>query len=62
VGLTTLGSLIEAGGFMSYIYSETPLTFKNMNKPMVEMVVEASAQERKLLMEKLDNLKREMSK
>lgn len=62
VGLTTLGSLIEAGGFMSYIYSETPLTFKNMNKPMVEMIVEATVQEKQALMEKLDNLKKEMAR
>jgi len=62
VGLTTIGSLIEAGGFLSYIYSETPLTFKNMSKPIAEMVVEASKEDRKLLLDKLNGLKREMSK
>jgi hypothetical protein len=61
VGLTTLGSLIEAGGFMSYIYSETPLIFKNMNKTMVEMVVQVTDQERKDLNTKLENLKQKMS-
>jgi hypothetical protein len=62
VGLTTIGSLIEAGGFLSYIYSEIPLTFKNMNKPIAEMVVEATKEDRKFLLDKLDGLKREMAK
>jgi len=60
VGMTTLGSLIEAGGFMSYIYSEVPLTFTNMNKPMVEMVVNVTAVEKQALLEKLEALKREV--
>jgi hypothetical protein len=59
VGMTTLGSLIEAGGFMSYIYSETPLSFTNMNKPMAEMVVNVTPAEKQALMLKLEALKRE---
>jgi hypothetical protein len=60
VGLTTLGSLIETGGFVSYIYSETPLMFKNMSKQMVEITVVASEQDKKDLALKLENLKNKM--
>lgn len=58
VGMTTLGSLLEIGGFMAYLYSETPLTFKNFNKPMIEMVVQVSDQEKAELLKQLEEVQR----
>lgn len=57
VGMLTLGSLIETGGFMSYIYSEVPLTFTNMNRPMVEIKFEVTDEERRQLQQKLEEVK-----
>lgn len=57
LGMTTLGSLIETGGFMSYIYSETPLTFTNFNKPMAKIVVEVTPEERAELSRRLASLR-----
>lgn len=45
VGLTTLGSLIEFGGFISYIYSEVPLVFAG--KKMIEVEVVATLEQQK---------------
>jgi len=45
VGMTTLGSLLEIGGFLAYLYSEAPLTFKGLNKPPIEIEVVASRSE-----------------
>lgn len=59
VAMSTVGSLIEMGGFISYIYSETPLTFSGLDKPMIEMGVEASKEELHTLMQGLQELKRE---
>jgi hypothetical protein len=58
VGMTTIGSLLECGGFISYIYSEVPLPFEGLNKKIVELKVEASKEERVKLMKKLEDLKR----
>jgi len=60
VGITTIGSLIEAGGFMAYIYSEQPLVFKNLTKPPIEFEVEATADERAVLSAKLEELRSNM--
>ena len=54
VGMTTAGSLLEIGGFLSYIYSEVPLSFGN--KAITNITVEASAAEREALMQKLGKL------
>lgn len=58
VGLTTIGSLIEAGGFISYIYSEVPLPFTGLSKQVVEIKVEASQEERTEMMRKLEDLRK----
>lgn len=59
VGMTTLGSLLEIGGFLAYVYSETPLTFSSMGQPvkMIEMNVEMSAEERQVFQKRLGDLK-----
>lgn len=57
VGLTTLGSLIEFGGMVSYIYSETPLNFAGMNKPVIEMTIQASEEEKTKMLGDLNDLK-----
>lgn len=57
VGMTTLGSLIEVGGFLSYVYSEVPLHFTNLSKPMIEMQVQASPAELKEFKAALDRAK-----
>ncbi|MFA4846427.1 MAG: hypothetical protein WC654_07805 [Patescibacteria group bacterium] len=59
VGMTTLGSLLEIGGFLAYIYSETPLTFSSGGAPvkMVELTVELSVAERKEFDARLRDLK-----
>ena len=62
VGMTTLGALLEIGGFLSYFYSETPITFQNLDKKMVTMVVEATPEEKQALMGKLESLKRDAAK
>ncbi|QQS22934.1 hypothetical protein IPM19_04970 [bacterium] len=58
VGMTTLGSLIEFGGFASYIYSETPLNFKGKN--VIELTVEATPEEKEQLTKKLEQMKNAM--
>lgn len=58
VGLTTIGSMIEFGGFISYIYSEVPLPFTGLAKQIVEIKVEASQEERTEMMRKLEDLKK----
>ena len=58
VGMTTLGSLIEVGGFVSYIYSETPLIFTGMEKKMIEIKVEASPEEIQIFKSELDKLRK----
>jgi hypothetical protein len=62
VGMSTLGSLIEIGGFLSYLYSETPLTFQNLDKKMVTLVVEATEEEKKVFNQQLQQLRTEMAK
>jgi len=59
VGMTTLGSMLEIGGFLAYIYSETPLTFSSGGAPvkMVEMSVEMSATDRKEFDTRLQELR-----
>ena len=58
VGMTTVGSLIETGGFMAYIYSEMPLNFKNLNTPMVEFDVQVTPEEKAQLTQQLkDSMK-----
>lgn len=59
VGMTTLGSLIEYGGFTSYFLSEVPLTFEGMNKPMVSLKVEIPAEQRAAFLASLEALKKE---
>lgn len=57
LGMTTLGSLLECGGFLSYIYSEVPLMFQDFNKPMVTITASVTPEERAELAKKLDELK-----
>jgi len=60
VGMTTLGSLIEIGGFSSFIYSETPITFTNLQKPIVELTIMATAEEKTQFLQELENLKKQV--
>lgn len=62
VGLTTMGSLLEFGGFTGYVYSETPLNFKSGEKEVVVVQVEASDAERTQLTERLNDLRAEAAK
>lgn len=59
VGMTTLGSLLEIGGFLAFLYSETPLTFKNLNKPMVELTIVATDAERAEFLKTLEAMKQQ---
>jgi hypothetical protein len=43
--MTTIGSLVEWGGFVGFIWSETPLYFSNMKTQMVKVEVKASPEE-----------------
>jgi hypothetical protein len=45
VGMSTLGSLIEFGGYGFFMYSETPLHFENLDKPIIKVTVEATPPE-----------------
>lgn len=58
VGMTTIGSLIEMTGFFICIYSEMPLNFTNLDKPIVKFTVEASPEEKKVLDKKLRDVAR----
>lgn len=58
VGMSTLGSLLEFGGFMTYFLSEVPLTFEGLGKPMVSLRVEVPAEERAAFLARLDTLKK----
>jgi len=58
IGMTTLGSLLEIGGFLAYLYSETPLVFKNFDKPIIEINVEASQEEKAAFLSQLETLKK----
>lgn len=62
VGITTLGSMLEFGGFMGFIYSEVPLIFKNMTKPIVEVTVQVTDAERQALRKQIDALRKEALK
>lgn len=62
VGMTTIGSLIEIGGFLAYIYSETPLNFTGMDRPIIELSVEATDDERAALDAKLQSLQKGMQR
>ena len=57
VGMTTLGSLVEFGGMVSYVYSETPLNFTGINKPVIEMTIEATPEQKQIMMNELSLLK-----
>lgn len=52
VGMTTLGSLLEFGGFGFYIYSEVPISFTNM-PPLVELKLTADEDEKVDLLNRL---------
>lgn len=58
VGMTTIGSLIEFGGFGFYIYSEIPISFSGLNQPVIELELHASEAEKKELFRNLETLKR----
>lgn len=52
VGITSDGSLIEIGGYLSVIYSEKPLVFHNLTKPMIELSVQLTEQEKQELLDR----------
>lgn len=55
--LTTIGSLLEFGGAAAYFYSEVPLIFTGLSKPMVKVTVEATAAQKIKLTKRLNLLK-----
>lgn len=59
LAMTTFGSLLEIGGFFSYIYSEVPLTFTNLKVPVVKFEIKATAAEKAALLKSLDKVKQE---
>lgn len=58
VGITTLGSLIEFGGFGFYIYSEVPISFTGLDKPVIELKLNASEVEKQEMLNNLGKLQR----
>lgn len=56
VGMTTLGSLIEFGGFGFYFYSEVPVTFTGLDRPLVTLEVTATDAEKAELMKKMQSI------
>lgn len=58
VGITTLGSLIEFGGFGFYIYSEVPISFTGLDKPVIELKLNASEAEKQEMLNNLGKLQR----
>lgn len=60
VGMLTLGSLIEFGGFSSYIYSEVPLSFSGLQRPVIEIApIELNQSDKKMLLDGLNELKKQ---
>lgn len=59
LAMTTFGSMLEVGGFFSYIYSEVPLTFTNLKTPIVKFQIEATDAEKAALLKKLNKVKQE---
>jgi hypothetical protein len=59
LAMTTFGSLLEIGGFFSYIYSEVPLTFANLKVPIVKFEIRATAAEKAALLKSLNKAKQE---
>ena len=57
-GMTTLGSLIEFGGFGFYIYSEVPLIFRGMDHPMIEFDIKVTDAEKASLLKELKEVQR----
>jgi len=58
VGMSTLGSLLETGGFISYIYSEAPLNFKNLDRQIIEIEVQATETEKREFNTRLETAKK----
>ena len=59
LAMTTFGSMLEIGGFFSYIYSEVPLTFTNLKVPVVKFEIKATEAEKADLLKRLDKVKQE---
>jgi hypothetical protein len=59
VGMTTIGSLVEFGGFGFYIYSEIPLSFQGLEQPIININLEADGAEKEALLEKLNAVQAE---
>ena len=59
LAMTTFGSLLEVGGFFSYIYSEVPLMFTNLKTPIVKFEIAATPDEKASLLNKLDKVRQE---
>lgn len=57
VCLTTVGSLLEFGGAAAYFYSEVPLIFAGLEKPMVKVTTEATPAQKAALLKQLKTLK-----
>jgi hypothetical protein len=63
VGMLSEGSLVEfGGGMIGYIYSEVPLNFSNLQKPMIELTIQANAEERASLQRQLQKLQSDFKK
>lgn len=60
--MTTIGSLVEWGGFISYIWSETPLYFSNMQTQMVKVEVQATPEEVVKFKANINDLKNKFGK
>jgi len=61
VGMTTIGSLVEFGGFGFYIYSEIPLSFQGLEQPVININLDAG-DEKDALMQELKAVQAEASK
>lgn len=62
VGMTTLGSLVEFGGMVGFIYSEVPLIFKNLKSQMVEIQVQATPTEVQNFRQQLTDMRQKATK
>lgn len=58
LAMTTLGSLIEFGGFMGYFYSETQFSFANGASDLVKITVEINQEEKLKMANDLLELKK----
>ena len=59
LALTTFGTMLEVGGFFSYLYSEVPLIFSGLETPIVRFEAKIDPEQRAALLKDLKAMQAE---